>query len=332
MLRLSHLPRLTPVVFALLILVPASAFAWIGPPQAPTIGVSRLLHPDSYLDADFAGLVGSQPYTVSTLKGNFVLFEDEVDTWQSNVTLQDFHFEEQLPLSIEDGSMGTVPTNLRTVNIGATYSHKLDKKGKSWGINTTVGSESDKLFNSFHEMDISVTGTYSYPTDPLHGWVFFLNEATNRAFAPGIPIPGAGWYSVSPANHTTVFVGIPFFFGWQPTSDWNIFASYFIPTTVHVGAEYKLSSTWKTHTDFQILPQAWTRAGRPDTSTRLIFNSAQATTGLKAAISTPFYFDIYGGYAFDQQIFEAHSILSSGVTKTNLASGFFVNAEVAYHL
>jgi hypothetical protein len=129
-----------------------------------------------------------------------------------------------------------------------------------------------------------------------------------------------------------VFIGIPFLFTWNPTEDWSFLFSYFIPTSVHAEAGYKLSSTFKLHTDFSYVPQAWMRANRPDDSTRLIFTSARATAGLKMNVSDPLFFDLYGGYAFDQQIFEAKSVTSSGITKTNLHAGLFVNAEAAIHL
>jgi hypothetical protein len=314
------------------------AYGWDGPPELPGVGASNLLKPASYLDADFNGFIGSQPYDSSTARGNFVLSEDEKDTWQANFKLQNFHFEETLPLAIENGTEGTVPTNLWTADFGLSYSHKLESDPSSstppreWGLNLTAGSESNVLFNSYHELTLSVTGTYRLPTDMFHGWMFFLNESTNRPFLPGVPLPGVGYYSISPTNHTQLFLGIPFFFGWQPTGDWNLFVTYFIPTSMHAGVEYKLSPAWKAHADFTWLPQSWLRADRPDESDHLIFDCAQVSAGFKVSITEPLFFNIYGGYAFDQQIFEAQSLTSSGKVVTDLPPGEFVNAEIALHL
>jgi hypothetical protein len=124
--------------------------------------------------------------------------------------------------------------------------------------------------------------------------------------------------------------GLPFFIAWQPDKDWTFRALYFIPTLVSTEVAYQFHAPLKLHLGFDWMPQAWLPADRPTDTDRLIFDQMKLSIGVKSPLGENAYLDILGGYAFDQQIFEAESLFSSGITKTSISAAPFVQGEVAY--
>jgi hypothetical protein len=303
----------------------ATALAWDGPPQTLGAALGNLIRPTSYVDGNIFGLFGNTPYSDSRFRLNIVAFDDDKNTVQLNGLGQRFHLDEDLPLG---GTNSTVPRDLWTTNVGATYSHKLEHG--DWGAIVSVGSASDLPFHSLQEDTISVTGTYRHEVDPLHSWIFFLNYATNRAFAPNVPLPGVAYLVVNPDAHTVISWGLPFFIAWQPDKDWSFHALYFIPTLISTQVEYQFHEPLKLHLGFDWMPQTWLPANRPTDTDRLILDQMKLSLGLKSPLGQDAYFDLITGFAFDQQIFEAESLFSSGVTKTSISAAAFVQGEIAY--
>jgi hypothetical protein len=299
--------------------------AWDGPAQSPGAGLGSLFKPTNFIDATGLGTWGNNPYIDSRLRLNYILSQTQTDTIQLNARGERFHLDEDLPLA---SVPSTVPRDLWNVDFGATYSHKMEKG--EWGVIATLGSDSDLPFNSIHEITGTLTGTYTFPTDKLHSWIFFLSYANNRAFAPGIPLPGASYLVIDPINHVEISYGLPFFIAWQPTPDWNYKLVYFLPNIIDAEISYQFFSPFKAHVNFTWLPQTWLPAGRTDYSNTLILDQMKASAGVRVPIASDWYTDFVAGYAFDQVIFEAEELFSTGITKTYLDAGVFAQAEVAY--
>jgi hypothetical protein len=316
-------------LFAILILftvaIAQAETVWEGPSQSPGAGLGNLAKPTNFLDASGMGTWGDSPYTDSRFRANYVLSQSATDTWQLNAHANRFHLNEDIALPSSPQAFS--PRDFWSVGVGATYSHKMDKG--EWGLIGGVGSNSDQLFNSFSETSIQLTGTWQLPEDNLHSWIFFLSYANDRAFAPNVPLPGASYLVIDPANHLIVSYGLPFFLSWKPNDDWSYRIVYFIPTIINAEIAYSLSVREKFHLGFDWYPQSWLPANRFDNKDQFIFDQKKASFGLRSSLWSDWFLDVTGGYAFDQKIFEAESLFSSGINKSYLNAGVFLQTELA---
>jgi hypothetical protein len=208
-----------------------------------------------------------------------------------------------------------------------TYSHKVEKG--EWGLIVELGSDSDLPFNSIHEDTLQLTGTYTHSVDAFHTWIFFLSYSNNRSFAANIPLPGVSYLVIYPPEHLIVSYGIPFFLSWNPETDLNFRLVYFIASA---GAEtsYLLNSNFKLHLNYDWITQAWLPANRLAYTDQLILEQMRASGGLRIMPGNNWFIDVSGGYVFDQSMFEAQSVFSSGITKTYLSAGPFFQTELSY--
>jgi hypothetical protein len=319
-------------LFAILILTLLSPLsvraetAWEGPSQSPGAALGNLAKPTNFVDASGFGTWGDNPYTDSRFRMNYVLSQTEADTVQLNAHANRFHLNDEEPLVSSPDSFSA--RDLWSLGVGATYSHKMDKG--EWGLIGGVGSNSNLPFNSFHETSIQLTGTWRLPEDDLHSWIFFLSYANDRAFAANVPLPGVSYLVIDPANHLLVSYGLPFFLSWKPSDEWSYKLVYFIPTIINAEIAYEFKKPFKLHIGFDWYPQAWLAANRSDYKDQIIFDQKKASLGLRAPFARDWFFDVTGGYAFDQKLFEAESLFSNGINKNYLNAGAFLQTELAF--
>jgi hypothetical protein len=299
--------------------------AWEGPPAVIGGGLVNLAHPVSYLDVFESGSFAANLPFDSRLRGNFLISESADETWQFNFKAESFEFPQAVPL----GNNGyNTPTNLLGFDVGTIYNKKLDEN-RDWGLITSLGSDSDLLFNSLNEVDVSATLTYHKKEDMLHSWFFFLNESSSRSFAPWIPIPGVGYLAIYPQAHVQVFYGLPFFFSCQPGANWNFTTSYFLLTTINSELSYRLKKG-KLYGSFQWTPQTWSRAYRSDVNAHIIFDQKKVLAGWQIDLEGSLFLNIAVGFAFDQRVTEAESLLSSGLVYSYLPAGGVAQIEIAH--
>lgn len=309
--------------------VSALSWGWDGPSLEPDeflLSMVGLFRPTNFLDGSFQDVLGNTPLTDSRFRANYVLLKGDRDTVQANARVQRFHLGEDLPLA---GSPDPVPHDLWTIDAGLGYMHRLDSGG-DLGLNVGGGSSSDRPFYSRREINTSVRGIYRLPVDELHAWIFSLRFSVAESFAGGRPFPGIAYSIRDPKAHFQMLIGLPSLLDWEPTPDWNLRLFYMFPTHIRSELSYRFYSSLKAHLGFDWLSQAWLRADRPDPGNRLIFDQKKATAGIKFPLGEAFMLDLFGGYAYDQKIFEARSIRSAGVTKTDLSPATFLEAEVGY--
>lgn len=115
---------------------------------------------------------------------------------------------------IEAGA--TLPDHLWNIDLGGYVRGRLDNEWIA-GLQVSIGSPSDKPFDSLAETSFSSTGTLQIPANNNSHHLFFLNYATNREFLPYIPIPGYA-YQWSGDRTKQVLLGIPLSWGqWMAT-------------------------------------------------------------------------------------------------------------------
>lgn len=299
-------------------------WTWEGPPAPIGSGLVNLNRPTTYLESTGSGF-SSVPLD-GRLRGNLVLLESKEDTYQVNFKTELFQLPYSIPLS---GSGVNTPTNLWAIDVGGSYRHKVNDS-HDYGLILGIGSDSDIPFNSVNEIDYSVTATYHWKKDILHSWLFLLNYSATRSFAPGVPLPGLGYFIMDPENHTQVFYGLPFFFGWEFAKDWQLTANYFLLTTMNTEVNYRLNDKFKIHGGFQWGSQTWLRAWRSDSRNHIIFDQKKIFAGLASSIGENWFLDISTGFVFDERIAEAYSILSQNINYNYLPVSITAQGQLAY--
>jgi hypothetical protein len=300
--------------------------SWVGPPLSLAGGLMATSVPVNYVDGNFLSTFDSSPYTETRGRLNFVLLQNQIYSFQSTVRVQ----QTALPRNyiFTDPNQTAVPTQLTDVDLSTIFNHKVEN-GDDWGIFASAGSDSNIPFNSIFEMDWQVTGVYHDKVDALHSWLFFLNYSPTRSFAPGVPLPGVGYLVINPENHTQIFLGLPFFIGWQPSSEWNLSLSYFIPTSIDVEASRKISAESKIHFNFQWANELWLIANRSDNQQHLILDEKKLVLGLRCSFLENFFADFSGGFIFDQTLLLGHSITDRNMPNIELPPGLLAQVEIA---
>ena len=280
-----------------------TAWSWDGPPTPLGAMLANIAAPASYVDLSALGYwTGTTPFQAS-LRGNSVLSQTSSDLWQLGTSFSNTSFQSAIALG---GSGVNVPTNLWGADINASFQHKIADLKNNWGLLGSFGSDSDIPFNSIYELDFQITGFYQYPVDDLHSWFFFLNYSISRPFLPGVPLPGAGYLIVNPTEHYVLALGVPFFFKWDFIPQWTWSTSYFIPYSINSTVEYRFAPATKAFFSFQWTTQSWFRAFRSDNLNRIIFDEKKLLTGVSKVFADSFFVSGSFGFAFDQQLYEAH--------------------------
>jgi hypothetical protein len=259
--------------------------------------------------------------------GRFIVSKSDSDTWSVNERFSHLGIGE--PIAIP-GINTSVPQDLWSIEGGAGYNHLLSR-GRQFGLNFNIGSDSDHPFYSIHEAVFRVTANYRLPSGDHNAWLFFLNYSNNRHFFNNVPLPGVGYYFLAYDNRLEGLVGFPFAsLRYKPTPGWTAQASIFGPRNLNAEISRRLCGPLKAYTAFQWNAQEWLIADRQDYSNRLIFDKKRAALGLRSPLPAGFLVDVSGGRQFDQRFFVNDSSSFSSVPTAGLPPAWFFQTKFTY--
>ncbi|MBN1765031.1 MAG: hypothetical protein JW860_07220 [Sedimentisphaerales bacterium] len=219
-----------------------------------------------------------------------------------------------------------LPDHFYQPEIGGAWRRQLNNGWMS-GILFSLGSPSDKPFDSFEEYSIGVTGLLKTPIDDQNAWLFFLNYASNREFLRHVPIPGVArlW---QPRNELRALVGIPFAqIEWQPRDNWSLDFSYFVPRTIHAAISYHFLPEARFYTRFDWDNTRFFRSRRDNHDHRLFHYQKQVSAGLKYEFNKTCSVDGYAGFAFDRFMFEGEDYDDRGRDRIDIKDGFIFGLQ-----
>lgn len=268
--------------------------------------------------------VNDQPADMSIIQNNLNVFapvrqDDHAELAAfGRVNATDLATQARLP----DADV-PLPDHLWDIAAGASYRWKLDN---DWiaGLASSLGSPSDKPFDSLDEYNLTATGTLLIPARRNDdAWLLMLNYASNREFLPHVPIPGLA-YIYSPDKDLQLTMGLPLAAArFQATPRLTLDATYFIPRTTHLQATYALFDHLKWYAAFDWQNDRYLRADRPDDDERLFYYEKKATMGLRWALSRQLALDFSGGYGFDRFFFEGENYGDRSKNRIAFSDGFF---------
>ena len=219
-----------------------------------------------------------------------------------------------------------LPDHLYDVSLGGFHRRRLDN---DWiaGLLLSVGSASDKPFDSRHETSLSATATLQLPIDEHNSHLFFLNYAGNREWLPHVPIPGYAW-SHRPSRDFNLLLGLPMSaVTWRPADKWLLEARYFVPRTVHAAVNYELTDDLVLYTGFDWRNDRWLRAERSDHDDRLFYYEKKVAAGVRLNLWHNLSLDLHAGYGFDRFFFEGEDYDDRSDSRISLSDGLFVGAR-----
>ena len=218
------------------------------------------------------------------------------------------------------------PETLWNVNFGSQYRHCL-QNGWIGGLSASVGSASDRPFDTMDETTLQATLFTRIPSGERNALLFLLNYNNNREFLRNVPLPGFGyWYAPNPIWHA--LIGLPFvFLEIKPAADLTFNVFYLPIRNMHAGVTYRLLAPLKLHTSFDWQSERYFRADRIDEAKRLFYNEKKLTVGGQWQVGQGVTFDLSGGYAFDRMYFEGESYSDRDFNRIAIANGPFISVR-----
>lgn len=229
------------------------------------------------------------------------------------------------------GTWDRLPSELWRVHVGAGYRHHWDS-GMELGVSLTLGSSSDEPFASGDELEVIGNAFLRVPAGERDAWMFYLNYASNREFAPHVPLPGVG-YAWNPDDALRALVGLPLnTVYWEPLEGLTLEGLYFVPRTVNAEVGYRVVDPIKVYAGFSWDNDRYYRSGRGDDDDRLFYYEKRVTMGVRWEINRNWWVDLAGGFAWDRFFFEGEDYGDRGDHRVDIQDGPFVRLEVGLRL
>jgi len=217
------------------------------------------------------------------------------------------------------------PKDLWNASIGLAYLHKFDN-GWTGGAMLSVGSASDKPFNSIREMNINFIGFLRAPAfDDRDYWLFSL------FYSPGgqlnFPIPGIA-YQWNYSEKFRLTIGIPFAVMWKPTEDLTFNASYIPLTNIRANLDYRLNDNVHFYTGYEFLNEAYFLADRAERRDRFLSFEQRVIGGVKFDLFETVRLDLNAGYSFGRHFGEGRNQGAALRDRVDVGNGAFLGASL----
>jgi len=259
--------------------------------------------------------------------GAVPLWQDMRDEWtlSAGVRFQDIDTRAVLP-----GTRERFPDELWDVRLGASYRHKFDN-GWIGAVNVTVGSASDKPFNSEDELFVRAVGLVRVPQGERNAWLFSVIYATDERFLSwlgAIPIPGIAYQWV-PSDRFQLIIGIPFSsVQYRPLEKLTLEAQYFPVRRVRARATYEVFRPLRVFAGFDWDSEHYARTGRGDKDDRLFYYEKSVRGGIRFDLRH-FGVELTGGRAFDRFYFEGETYSNRDDNRIDIHDGWFGAAQLS---
>ncbi|MFA5975360.1 MAG: hypothetical protein WC859_04260 [Elusimicrobiota bacterium] len=290
--------------------------SFIGGPQQTSIDYTFHHSPGSR-----APQSGAAPIlTGHRAHGNFVVSKSSASTWSVQQSVDHLNLTES-PVVPDTGM--TVPDSLWQVETGAAYNHRLGDR-REWGIRGSVGSASDKPFNSLNEPTGRLTAHYQIPSRAHNAWIFALAYSNNRHFLNNIPMPMVAYSWQNPSAGFRAIIGFPFVaLSYAPNDAWSSRLAVFGPRNLSLEVARRIKGPVKGYAGLDWKQMEWLRAGRDDHSNRLFLDQKKIALGLRYPLGRAYLVDLSGGQEFDRRFFEGHSA-SDNTPRAVMANSWFL--------
>ena len=152
-----------------------------------------------------------------------------------------------------------------------SYPHKFDNDWTG-GVALTVGSASDRPFNSIDEMYFRLVTLVRVPPGENNSWIFTLIYASDeQIFGQTLPIPGIA-YAWVPSEKFTAVIGFPFsMIRYKQFETLTLDAEYYPFWTVRSRATWEIFRPLRAYVGFQWDSDHFYRADRDDKADKIFY-------------------------------------------------------------
>jgi hypothetical protein len=216
------------------------------------------------------------------------------------------------------------PDALWNVTAGLQYLHKFEN-GWTAGGGFSVGSASDKPFNSLREMIANVNAFVRIPTFNERDAVLlgvFYSPAGNLNF----PVPALA-YIWNPTERFRMSIGLPFSITWRPTDDLTFAMSYVPVVNLNARVTYRVVEDVFVYGAFEWLNEAYFLAGRADRQDRFLVFEKRLVGGVRWDFWKHGALEVNAGYAFDRDFGVSRNTISNLRDRVDVSPGAFLGAS-----
>ena len=219
-----------------------------------------------------------------------------------------------------------LPEALYDVQLGGQVRRRL---ATDWigGLFVSVGSASDKLFDTSDEYVFNAVAVLRSPEDRRDGWILSVALSNQTSFLPYVPLPGVAYYIQR--EKLNAVLGLPAsMLHWEPVEDWAIDLSYMLFQKAFAELSWRPIERLVLFGQFRWDNDSWFRAGRADDDDRLFFYEKRAAAGLRYYHTRRLVFELSGGWAFDRFFFEGEDYDDRDQNRIDLSDGPFAAGSV----
>ena len=252
------------------------------------------------------------------------LYQDLRNEWSLTARgrYQDFSTDAVFP-----SSGRAFPEELWDLRVGTAFRHKFDN---DWvGVaNLTIGSASDKPFDSEDELLLQAIAFLRVPHRERNAWIFSLVYSSNdQEFLSGFPIPGIAYQWV-PSPTFNAVIGVPFSaFEWKPIEPLTFEAAYFPVRNVRARATWRIFRPLRAWVGFDWDNERYMLADRTDDDDRLYYYEKRLSGGARFDLKHVGV-EVYGGYVFDRFYFQGDEYSDRRKDRFDVEAGPFVGIRI----
>jgi hypothetical protein len=235
------------------------------------------------------------------------------------------HLNQNITLS----SNVIIPKNLYRTELGSHYMHFNEDKS-NFGIRSSIGYNSDKLFLGSRDLSYSLVTHYGFPKSENSNWALTLYFSNNGPFGNYIPIPGF-IYFYRTSTFTGIF-GLPFMsMQWTPATPWTYSLSLF-------GLNLNLEAAYGTVEHLQYLyginfqRNSFMLHNRVNEKDRLNFEEKKIFFGIRSPLFNTLASEFQFGEAFGRKITIGNKMLNTSGGSAEIKSSFYVNWSLKIQL
>lgn len=216
------------------------------------------------------------------------------------------------------------PDDLWNVKFGLTYIRKFDS-GSSLGIISSIGSASDKPFQSGDEINLNLISFLRKPAwNERDAWMFGVMYSPTGSLNFPVPIIAYEW------NKSEAFqmnLGIPFSMTWRPREDWTLVATYVPLTNGSVMLTHDLSERWHVYGGYRSVARSYFLSDRVEKDDRFFALQQRLVTGIRWDVGKYGALDFSTGYAFDRRYGEGENQGSDLHDEVKVEPGAFIGLD-----
>jgi hypothetical protein len=255
------------------------------------------------------------------------LYQDSTREWAVSARLryQNYDTGARLPDSGQ-----RLPEELYDARAGLSYRHKLENLW-TLGGSLTVGSASDKPFDSEDELFVHAAALLRVPSGERNAWLVSLTYASDVEIVHvrHIPIPGVA-YLYSPSDVFRAVLGFPFTsVEYKPFKPLTLEASYFPVRTVRARATYVILPPLRVFLGFDADHDNYYLSGRGDKEDQLFYYEKRLTGGMRFDLRH-IGIEFTGGYVFDRFYFEGERYSERNENRFDVHSGTFFASRLSF--